>query len=195
MGKKKNDMEQKFCQSCGMPMTTDNKGTNADGSRNEDYCIYCYKDGKFAQDMTMEQMIDHCAQFTDEINRQSGQNLTQEQAKDMMRQFFPHLKRWKNRLVMFIAILTYKKPLGEVDRFLQAHREYLAKHYAAGDFIASGPQTPRVGGVIMIKADNREAVDAIIAEDPFHINGIADYQIVEFTPTMFANDSLKSFLQ
>ena len=52
---------------------------------------------------------------------------------------------------MFIAILTYKKPLSEVDRFLQAHREYLAKHYAAGDFIASGPQTPRVGGVIMIR--------------------------------------------
>lgn len=46
---------------------------------------------------------------------------------------------------MFIAILTYKKSLNEVDRFLQAHREYLAKHYAAGDFIASGPQTPRVG--------------------------------------------------
>ena len=70
-------------------------GTNADGTPNEDYCIYCYKDGKFTQDMTMEQMIDHCAQFTEEINRQSGQNLTKEQAKEMMRQFFPHLKRWK----------------------------------------------------------------------------------------------------
>lgn len=33
---------------------------------------------------------------------------------------------------MFIAILTYKKPLSEVDRFLAAHREYLAEHYAAG---------------------------------------------------------------
>ena len=53
---------------------------------------------------------------------------------------------------MFIAILTYKKPLEEVDRFLQAHREYLAEHYAAGDFIASGPQTPRIGGIIMMKA-------------------------------------------
>ena len=63
---------------------------------------------------------------------------------------------------MFIAILTYKKPLEEVDRFLQAHRDYLAEHYTAGDFIASGPQTPRVGGVIMIKAENRTAVDAII---------------------------------
>ena len=46
---------------------------------------------------------------------------------------------------MFIAILTYKKPLGEVDRFLAAHRDYLAEYYAACDFIASGPQTPRVG--------------------------------------------------
>ena len=91
---------------------------------------------------------------------------------------------------MFIAILTYKKPLGEVDRFLAAHREYLAEHYAAGDFIASGPQTPRVGGVIMIKAENRMAV----AQDPFHINGIADYQILEFTPTMCCDDNMKHLL-
>ena len=69
-------MDMKFCQSCGMPLTNEVLGTNADGTSNEDYCIYCYKDGKFTQDMTMEQMIDHCAQFTDEINRNSGQNLT-----------------------------------------------------------------------------------------------------------------------
>ena len=93
---------------------------------------------------------------------------------------------------MFIAILTYKKPLSEVDRFLQAHREYLAKHYAAGDFIASGPQTRRVGGVIMIKAENRTVVDAIVAQAPFNINGIAEYQIVEFTPTMCCNSVISS---
>ena len=93
---------------------------------------------------------------------------------------------------MFIAILTYKKPLEEVDRFLQAHREYLAGHNAGGDFIASGPQTPRVGGVIMIKAENRATVDSIIAQDPFNINGIADYQIVEFTPTMFCDEALRN---
>lgn len=78
-----------------MPLNEENKGSEADGGVSEDYCVYCYKDGKFTQDMTMEQMIDFCAQFTDEINKQSGQNLTQEQAKEMMRQFFPHLKRWK----------------------------------------------------------------------------------------------------
>ena len=84
--------------------------------------------------------------------------------------------------------------MSEVDRFLAAHREYLAEHYAAGDFIASGPQTPRVGGVIMIKAENRIAVDAIIAQDPFNINDVADYQIVEFIPTMFCDHILKTIL-
>lgn len=94
--KRKMTMEMKFCQSCGMPLTNEIFGTNADDTPNEDYCIYCYKDGKFVQDITMEQMINHCAQFTDEINKNSGQNLTVEQMKEQMRQFFPHLKRWKN---------------------------------------------------------------------------------------------------
>ena len=78
-----------------MPLTSEILGTNADGTPNGDYCIYCYKDGEFTEDMTMEQMIDYCARFTDEINRQSGQSLTEEQAKEMMRSCFPQLKRWK----------------------------------------------------------------------------------------------------
>lgn len=49
---------QKICQSCGMPMKDESiYGTNADGSKNSDYCIYCYKDGKFLQDCTMDEMI------------------------------------------------------------------------------------------------------------------------------------------
>lgn len=46
----------------------------------------------------------------------------------------------------------------------------------------------------MIKAENRIAVDAIIAQDPFNINDVADYQIVEFTPTMFCDGILKAIL-
>ena len=91
-------MVMKFCQSCGMPLTNGSNGTASDGSMSEDYCMYCYRDGQFLQDVTMEQMIEHCAQFTDEINKWSGQNMTVEQAKDMMRHFYPTLKRWKNIL-------------------------------------------------------------------------------------------------
>ena len=90
-----------------MPLNDHNHGTNADGTPNEDYCIYCYKDGKFTQDLTMEQMIDYCARFTDEINKQSGQNLTGEQAKEMMRQFFPHLKRWKKMVISLLLPVLF----------------------------------------------------------------------------------------
>ena len=43
-----------------MPLTDENRGTNADGSRREDYCDYCYKNGEFTQEFTMTQMIEFC---------------------------------------------------------------------------------------------------------------------------------------
>ena len=90
-------MGQEFCQSCGMPLTDINKGTNSDGSLNNEYCSYCYQKGQFTQDFNMSQMIEFCAQFTDQINKETGWNLTPEQAKENMRQFFPTLKRWKEK--------------------------------------------------------------------------------------------------
>ena len=58
------NMQQTICQSCGMPLTNPEQfGTNADGSMNQDYCIYCYKDGKFIDDVSMEEYIDMCSQY------------------------------------------------------------------------------------------------------------------------------------
>jgi hypothetical protein len=91
-----NDFEnQKFCQSCAMPLSDSELfATNDDGTRNEDYCIYCFKDGAFTGDFTMEEMIDFCSQFVEQYNKDSGQNLTQEEYKAMLRQYYPNLKRW-----------------------------------------------------------------------------------------------------
>ena len=57
--------------------------------------MYCYKDGKFTQDCTMDEMIEFCAQFVDEVNKNMPKPMTRDEYKDMMRQFFPTLKRWK----------------------------------------------------------------------------------------------------
>lgn len=78
-----------------MPLTDDVRGTNADGSVSDDYCVYCYRDGHFLQDFTMNQMVHHCLMFLDQMNAASGKSTTPEEAKAQMRQFFPHLKRWK----------------------------------------------------------------------------------------------------
>jgi general stress protein 26 len=101
-------MELKFCQSCGMPLTNDVLGTNADGSKNEDYCMYCYKNGKFLQDCTMEEMIEHCAQFFAEqsgkaervnaVNEGLERPITKEEYIGMMKSYFPQLKRWRQTL-------------------------------------------------------------------------------------------------
>lgn len=85
-----------FCQSCSMPLTkNEDCGTNADGSTNYDYCQYCYKDGKFLQECTMDEMIEHCAQFVDEVNKNMPKPMTKEEYKQMMHGFFPMLKRWR----------------------------------------------------------------------------------------------------
>ncbi|MBO4445096.1 MAG: GNAT family N-acetyltransferase [Bacteroidaceae bacterium] len=86
-----------FCQSCGMPLTcNDDCGTEADGSISFDYCKYCYHEGRFLQECTMDEMIDHCAQFVDEINKQMPQPMTKEEYKQMMRGFFPMLNAGGN---------------------------------------------------------------------------------------------------
>ena len=85
----------KICQSCGMPLTDELLGTNADGRKNEDYCIYCYTDGAFTSDCTMDEMIDQCAQFLDEVNKNMPKPMTTEEYIRMMQTFFPKLKRWR----------------------------------------------------------------------------------------------------
>lgn len=80
-----------------MPLTDENRGTNADGSNSEDYCVYCYKKGEFTQDFTMSQMIEFCLQFLDQWNVQTECKLSPVQAKEQMLQHFPYLKRWKEK--------------------------------------------------------------------------------------------------
>ena len=85
-------MNQTFCQSCGMPMDDPAlRGTERDGTPSPHYCKYCYQNGAFLGEMTMEQMIDFCAPMT----AQANPGMTEEQAKAQMRRFFPMLLRWR----------------------------------------------------------------------------------------------------
>ena len=90
-------MEALICQSCGMPLKNEEDfGTGRDGSRNEEYCIYCYKEGAFAEpDITMDGMIGHCVAFLDEFNKDSGTKFSRDEAVAEMKKYFPMLKRWK----------------------------------------------------------------------------------------------------
>jgi hypothetical protein len=82
----------KWCQSCAMPMeSADMFGTNADGSKNEDYCQYCFVNGTFTSEQTMEEMVEICVPFISK-----GQPYSDEEtARKAMLELLPQLKRWK----------------------------------------------------------------------------------------------------
>ena len=83
-------MERRFCQSCGMPMEGAVYGKEKDGTLSEDYCEYCYADGEFTTQCTMDEMIEQCVPFCVEADPTT----TKEQARASMKEYFPTLKRW-----------------------------------------------------------------------------------------------------
>ncbi len=83
---------------------------------------------------------------------------------------------------MFIVEITYKAPIKEVDKYLQAHRQFLDAYYQKGLFLASGPQIPRIGGILIALTTDKTYLESILQEDPYCLAEIADYRLIEFTP-------------
>ena len=78
-----------FCQSCMMPMIKPEEfGKESDGTFSLDYCCYCYQDGSFTKEQTMEEMIETCIPFCRDIYE------SDEAARAAMMVSYPELKRW-----------------------------------------------------------------------------------------------------
>ena len=77
------------CQSCGMPVVPEQMGRHEDGTLNEHYCKWCWDNGAFTRDCTMEEMIEWCLPYmpfgTPESNRA------------FLTDLLPTLDRWKNQ--------------------------------------------------------------------------------------------------
>lgn len=78
------------CQSCGMPMKSVDFSTNQDGSINTDYCHYCYSNGAFTSDQTMEEMVETCVGYL----AHPSTGYTETQARAHLQEIIPKLKRW-----------------------------------------------------------------------------------------------------
>ena len=55
------EMPEHYCESCGMYLTPDDLGTDANGKKNDHYCKWRYDHGEYTYDTTMEAMIEDCA--------------------------------------------------------------------------------------------------------------------------------------
>ena len=94
---------------------------------------------------------------------------------------------------MFIIELTYKVDVAEIDRHMAAHMAFVRKYYRSGHFVVSGRKIPRDGGIILTRGGSRAEVEAIAAEDPFCVHGLAEARIVEFRVSQQADDLQSRF--
>lgn len=87
------ESESVICQSCGMPMKQDEDfGTNRDGSKNKEYCKFCFEEEQFTDEgITMEQKIEK------NIMIAKGMGISEDQAKQMAEKVIPTLKRWQDK--------------------------------------------------------------------------------------------------
>lgn len=89
---------------------------------------------------------------------------------------------------MFIVLLHYKKPIAEIDKYRPAHLDFLDKYYQQNYFVVSGRRASSTGGVIVANIKDEQQLKKILAEDPFAIHELADYEIIEFNPARYHPD-------
>ena len=87
---------------------------------------------------------------------------------------------------MLVLLLTYVKPLAEVDALMGDHMAWLNEHYDAGRFLVSGRRIPRTGGVIVARGEDREEIEALAASDPFVRGGVATCEVIQFRASQSA---------
>lgn len=83
------DMPKHVCESCGMILAPDDYGTDAAGHEDEHFCKWCYEQGEYTYETTMEAMIEDCAPRLAE-----NTGMTRDEAVSLMGAVLPHLKRW-----------------------------------------------------------------------------------------------------
>lgn len=77
-----------ICQCCGMPLDDSTTSKEPDGSFNEEYCKWCYTDGKFVY-TSLEQLVDFLSEHM------SNENFSPEQARAYFEAELPKLNHWK----------------------------------------------------------------------------------------------------
>ena len=83
---------------------------------------------------------------------------------------------------MFVLLARYTKPAAEVDLLLDAHRAWITEHQEAGRILMTARQVPLTGGLILAQGDSVDEMRQMIAQDPFHASGAAQYEVLEFEP-------------
>ena len=87
---------------------------------------------------------------------------------------------------MCLVLLTYVKPLAEVDVHRAAHVAWIEGCIEKSMMLLAGRRSPPTGGVLLFRGE-ADVVAEAAANDPFVQNGVATFEVVPFTATLTAD--------
>ena len=78
------------CQSCSLPLGKETDyGAEADGTKSEEYCTWCYPDGSFTGEESLDAFIEHSAPY---MAKAAG--ISEDEAVSYLAVVLPTLGRW-----------------------------------------------------------------------------------------------------
>lgn len=85
-------------------------------------------------------------------------------------------------MLHFVVEITFTAEFSRIEPIVPEHRTFLQSGYDRGWLLMSGPQNPRVGGVVIARAPAKADLEAFFRDDPYAQAGVATYRFTEFNP-------------
>ena len=94
---------------------------------------------------------------------------------------------------MYILFINPTKSPEALAPVFPAHSEFLERYCKAGKFILTGGLTARPAGMVLANVNSGDELKAMLAEDPFVREQVAEYEVIEFKPSRY-HESLASLI-
>lgn len=90
-------------------------------------------------------------------------------------------------MATFVVTYTYRpEQAGDRDTHRTAHRAYLGGLVEAGSMLSTGAHVDGSGATLIARAGTAAEVEELLAQDPFVLQGLATWQVVEWNPVLGA---------
>ena len=83
---------------------------------------------------------------------------------------------------MFIILLKFGTNKAAAPQYMEGHNQWLKQGFEDGAFLLAGSLQPGLGGGLLAQGDDRAAVEARVAADPFVAEGVVEPEILELSP-------------
>lgn len=80
------------------------------------------------------------------------------------------------------------------DHIMKQHVAYTQKAMDRGMILISGLKADMSGGMFIMRAETLEETEHYLANEPFCLNGIQEYKVIEFNPH-YLNPSTESWME